>query len=79
MTNAEPHANRLLDFLQESPTPFHASEAIAGRLEAAGYRRLREDEPWNLSAGDACYLVRHDTTVAAFRVGTERQIGRAHV
>jgi aspartyl aminopeptidase len=70
MTNAESYANRLLDFLEESPTPFHASGAIAKRLEAAGFRRLREDEPWNLAAGDACYLVRHDTTVAAFRIGS---------
>lgn len=30
----------LLDFLNASPTPFHATTSLAMRLEAAGYRHL---------------------------------------
>ena len=32
----------LIDFIQSSPTPFHAATSLAERLQAAGYQRLDE-------------------------------------
>lgn len=59
---------RLLDFLDASPSCYHAVDNLARRLEAEGYERLREAEPWTLCAGGKYYVVRGDSSLAAFRV-----------
>lgn len=60
----------LLSFIDRSPTPYHAVAESAARLEAAGYARLEEGDPWSLSAGDRCYVVRAGGSLAAFEVGS---------
>ena len=59
---------RLLDFLDASPSCYHAVDNLARRLEAEGYERLREVEPWTLRTGGKYYVVRVDSSLAAFRV-----------
>ncbi|MDY3692618.1 MAG: M18 family aminopeptidase [Dysosmobacter sp.] len=59
---------RLLDFLDASPSCYHAVDNLARRLEAEGYERLREAEPWTLRTGGKYYAVRGDSSLAAFRV-----------
>ncbi|GBG36299.1 M18 family aminopeptidase [Mycobacterium montefiorense] len=36
----------LCEFIDASPSPFHACATVAGRLGAAGYAELREADPW---------------------------------
>ena len=59
---------RLLDFLDASPSCYHAVDNLARRLEAEGYERQREAEPWTLRTGGKYYVVRGDSSLAAFRV-----------
>lgn len=61
----------LLRFLDESVTPFHAVAAIAMRLEAAGYRRLTEQDDWNIAAGERVYVIRNGGSIVALRNGQE--------
>jgi hypothetical protein len=49
----------LLDFLNASPTPFHATTSLAMRLEAAGYRHLDERAPRHEAQRLRDGLVRH--------------------
>lgn len=67
---ARARARALLDFIDLSPSPWHVAEAAAALLEAGGYRRLDEADPWQLAPGDRCYVVRDGSTLAAFRIGT---------
>jgi aspartyl aminopeptidase len=60
----------LLQYIDASPTPFHAVAETAKRLEAHGYRALDEAEPWDVGAGDKVYLVRGGGSLAAFHLGT---------
>lgn len=60
----------LLEFIDRSPTPYHAVATTIERLEGAGYRRLEESEFWTLRAGDRCYVVRGGGSLAAFEIGT---------
>ena len=48
----------LIDFLKASPTPFHATASLVQRLEAAGYVRLDEREPWSTEANGRYYVTR---------------------
>ncbi len=59
---------RLLDFLRRSPTPWHAVANMAARLDAAGYRRLDEREPWRLAAGEKVYVTRNDSSIIALQL-----------
>ncbi len=46
----------LLAFLEASPTPYHAVLSATSRLEAVGFRALRERDPWD-DLGPGRYLV----------------------
>jgi len=56
-------ADRLLRFIDSSPTPFHAVATVADELEAAGFTRLDESDAWPSGAGDH-YVVRGGSLVA---------------
>ena len=59
----------LIDFLKASPTPFHATAALAQRLEAAGYQRLDERDTWATEANGRYYVTRNDSSIIAFKLG----------
>ncbi|PAU66098.1 M18 family aminopeptidase [Pseudomonas sp. PIC25] len=59
----------LIDFLKASPTPFHATDSLAMRLEAAGYKHLDEREPWVAEPGGRYYVTRNDSSIVAVKLG----------
>lgn len=59
----------LIDFLNASPTPFHATASLAMRLEAAGYRHLDERATWHTEPGGRYYVTRNDSSIIAFKLG----------
>ncbi|WP_445010282.1 M18 family aminopeptidase [Vreelandella stevensii] len=65
--NAE-RLTRLCDFLQQSPTPWHATQNMAQRLEQAGFTRLEETASWQLSPGKRYYVTRNDSSLIAFQL-----------
>ncbi len=71
MTEALAASRRLIDYVDASPTPFHAVQTSAALLEAAGFSRLEEGDAWELEPGSAHYVVRNQSTLLAFRVGQE--------
>ena len=81
----ERHINDLLSFLDEGPTAFNASLAITRRLDKAGFTRIREQDAWQLKPGGKYYLVRGETAVMAFVIGSEPltqsgfQIAASHI
>ena len=48
----------LLQFIDRSPTPYHAVATAVSLLEEAGYAPLEEAEIWSVSPGDRRYVVR---------------------
>ena len=58
----------LVEFLQESVTPFHAAATAESWLRAAGYTRLEEADYWNLEPGKGYYTTRNGSSVVAWRV-----------
>lgn len=55
---------KLIEFIQKSPTAFHAIDAIRGEL--ADFTPLRESEPWRLTPGGRYYVTRNGSSVIAF-------------
>ena len=65
----------LLDFIEKSPTAWHAAANLAESLRAAGYRELREEDAWELAPGDRCFVRRNGSSLLAFRIPREAPAG----
>ncbi len=63
-----------LEFMERVTSPFHAVKEMAVRLQQTGFTRLREGDHWDISAGNGYYLIRNDSSVIAFRAGSESGI-----
>ncbi|MCL4821843.1 MAG: M18 family aminopeptidase [Vicinamibacteria bacterium] len=60
----------LLSYVEASPTPFHAVAEARARLAAHGFTALDERDAWKLEAGARHVVVRHDSTLVAFALGS---------
>lgn len=65
----------LLNFLDNSPTSFHAVANMRNMLEDAGFKRLLEGEAWSLEEGSGYYVTRNDSSLIAFRIPKRNFIG----
>jgi aspartyl aminopeptidase len=61
--DTDTEAQGLIDYVDASPTPFHACEQAAERLVAEGFTEVVETEPWPTEPGRH-YLVRGGSLVA---------------
>lgn len=61
----------VLNFIQHSPSCFHAVAEMARMLEQAGYQKLKESQPWSLTKGGKYYTTRNGSSIIAFHVGEE--------
>ena len=59
----------LTQFLDASPTPFHAVSSMASMLTKDGFTELREDGEWALLAGNKHFVIRNGSSMIAFIVG----------
>lgn len=70
-SNVELFNRELGDFLDLSPTPFHAVSTMSAMLEKAGFSALSETEQWSLEASGKYFVTRNGSSIIAFTVGTE--------
>ena len=59
----------LLEFLQASPTPFHAVRQLVSQLIDAGFEPLQEADDWKLEVGGRYFVVRNGSSIVAFTMG----------
>jgi aspartyl aminopeptidase len=60
---------QLTEFIQRSPTPFHATLEMRERLLDTGFVMLAESDRWKLEAGGRYLVVRNDSSLVAFTLG----------
>ncbi len=61
----------LLDFINQSPTAFHAVNNSSDILKSSGYIEIFENEKWNLKKGTKYFLRRNNSSLIAFELGTD--------
>lgn len=69
--NEQEFNRQLCEFLGVATTPFHAVMEMKSRLAAAGFEQLLESAAWNIAAGGKYYLLRNDSSIVAFIIGSE--------
>jgi aspartyl aminopeptidase len=63
-------AQDLLNFIDASPSPWHAVHSITQRLQAQGFVQLQEKLRWKLESGKGYYVARGGSLIA-FRIGQQ--------
>ncbi|WP_417508833.1 M18 family aminopeptidase [Microbacterium sp.] len=58
------HAEDLADFVEASPSSYHAAAEVARRLEDAGFTRLAEEDAWPAQPGGRFVVVRDGAAIA---------------
>ncbi|KAI8817162.1 peptidase M18 [Fimicolochytrium jonesii] len=78
MSSATASATSFLDFVNASPSPFHAVETATSQLKAAGFVEIHERDAWagKLQKGGKYFFTRNRSCIAAFAVGSG---GGSHV
>lgn len=64
-------ARDLIDFIDASPSPYHAARTAARRLQNAGFVELAEGDEWHVEPGTRAYVIRGGATIIAFIAGTK--------
>ncbi|KAF4353816.1 hypothetical protein F8388_009975 [Cannabis sativa] len=65
----------LVDFLNASPTAFHAVDEAKKSLRSTGYEQISEKEDWKLEAGKKYFFTRNHSTIVAFAIGKKYVAG----
>ncbi len=60
--------NKLLDFINNSPTAFHTVENIKKALINEGYEEIKEGRDWCLQRGKGYFVTRNDSSIIAFSI-----------
>ncbi len=68
-------AKRMLEFIEKSPSCYHAVENVQKELEEAGYVPLMENREWELSFGGKYYVTRNGSSLIAFSIPKGKAAG----
>ncbi|MEH6813008.1 MAG: M18 family aminopeptidase [Motiliproteus sp.] len=64
----------MLQFIAQSPTPFHAVAVMKQRLLDAGFSELIERDPWSLDCAGRYFVSRNDSSIIAFVLPPEGRL-----
>ncbi len=66
----------LLNFIDHSPSAYHAVKSIEDRLKPLGFQYLNEKQKWQLTTGKSYYVIRDDSSIIFFSMGKKPLIDR---
>jgi aspartyl aminopeptidase len=69
--NAQQQCQDLLDFIDASPSPWHVCASIEQKLQGFKFQRLAEQCTWQLEAGGRYYVIRDDSSIILFVLGSQ--------
>ncbi len=70
-TQVKAQAQDLLNFIDASPSPWHAVNTVEQRLISLGFISLHETQAWQLKPGNSYYVIRGGASIIAFKVGNQ--------
>ena len=67
--SAQQQVQNLLNFIDASPSPWHAVKSIEAQLTAFQFIKLDETAKWTLQPGGRYYVIRDDSSIIIFVQG----------
>ena len=67
--SAQQQVQNLLDFIDASPSPWHAVKSVETQLVGFNFVKLNETLQWDLQPGGRYYVVRDDSSIVMFVQG----------
>ena len=67
----EEYTEKFLDFMNTSPTVYHAVKYLSKELEEAGFQKISERDSWSdiIPKGTKFYTTRNGSSLSAFVIG----------
>jgi len=69
MNGEKKFARNLVDFINESPSPFHVAKNVKYLLEQKGFKELDLRARWNVEKFGKYFVKRNNSTIVAFVIG----------
>ncbi len=69
------YSEEMMNFIEKSPTCFHAVACIKEMLLEQGFKELRETDRWNMEGGKGYFVTRNDSSLIAFRLPEQVPFG----
>ncbi len=66
--------NKLLNFLNETYTAYHAVDNLEKLLKEGGFSKLTEQDKWNVVNGGKYYVKRNQSSIIAFKVNLKSEL-----
>lgn len=64
-------AQDLLNFIDASPSPWHAVNTVEQRLLSQGFTQLHETQAWQIKPAGSYYVIRGGASIIAFTLGSQ--------
>ncbi len=61
-------SEQLIEFIDKSPTCFHAVQTMSDMLRGEGFTELREDQKWHIEKGGRYFVARNGSSLIAFTI-----------
>ncbi len=71
-TKSNSLVTELINFIDNSPSPWHAIDTTVSLLEANGFTPLPETEQWQLTENGKYYVIRDQSSIIAFICGNSQ-------
>ena len=68
MENYIQDTKELLEFIKNSPSPFHVVSNMKRELIKAGFKELIETKPFNIEKGSSYFITRNSSSLIAFTI-----------
>ena len=79
MADYKSRSEKLIQFIANSPSAFHAIEELKKAAQAEGYQEIKENEEWNLAHSGRYFVTRNDSSLIAFHLPTNQEISGFHI
>jgi aspartyl aminopeptidase len=65
------HAQNLIDFIYDSPSPYHVIENSKNKLTEQGFSELKLTDKWSIKKGGKYFVTQNNTSLFAFTIGKQ--------
>lgn len=69
MKREQKFAKNLIDFIDQSPTSFHATKNVEQTLIKEGFKRINMEDKWDLEKEGKYYIIKNNSAIIGFVIG----------